>query len=54
MIKKADIALFFLLLAAGLVVSFASLSADTGDKVLITVSGETYGTYDLSRIRPSM
>lgn len=49
MIKKADIALFFLLLAAGLVVSFASLSADTGDKVLITVSGETYGTYDLSK-----
>ena len=44
MIKKADIVLFFVLLAVGLAISWASLnSGQTGDKVRISVGGETYG-----------
>lgn len=52
MIKKADIVLFFVLLAVGLVISWASLnSGQTGDKVRISVGGETYGVYDLAQDR---
>ena len=52
MIKKADIALFFVLLAVGLTISWASLnSGQTGDKVRISVGGETYGVYDLAQDR---
>ena len=50
MIKKADIILFILILAAGLAVSWWSLIANTtGDKVIITVDGQLYGTYSLSQ-----
>ncbi len=52
MIKKADIVLFFVLLAVGLAISCASLnSGQTGDKVRISVGGETYGVYDLAQDR---
>ena len=52
MIKKADIFLFFILLAAGLFISWASLTAGgEGEKVLVTVGGETYGVYDLAEDR---
>ena len=52
MIKKADIVLFFELLAVGLAISWASLnSGQTGDKVRISVGGETYGVYDLAQDR---
>ena len=51
-IKKADIVLFFVLLAVGLTISWASLnSGQTGDKVRISVGGETYGVYDLAQDR---
>ena len=52
MIKKADIVLFFVLLAVGLTISWASLnSGQTGEKVRISVGGETYGVYDLAQDR---
>lgn len=52
MIKKADIVLFFVLLAVGLAISWVSLnSGQTGDKVRISVGGETYGVYDLAQDR---
>ena len=52
MIKKADIVLFFVLLAVGLAISWASLnSGQAGDKVRISVGGETYGVYDLAQDR---
>lgn len=48
MIKKADIALFFFILIFGLVLSWFSLTGDSGgDKVLITVDGKDYGIYNL-------
>ena len=44
MIKKADIALFFVILILGLILSFVSLTGDLGgDKVLVTVDGKDYG-----------
>jgi hypothetical protein len=50
MIKKADIALFFIILILGLAVSFFSLRGNSdGNKVVVTVNGEIYGTYDLSK-----
>jgi hypothetical protein len=50
MIKKADIALFFIILILGLAVSFLSLRGNSdGNKVVVTVNGEIYGTYDLSK-----
>ena len=50
MIKKADIVLFILILVAGLSVSWWSLTTNTGgDKVIVTVDGELYGTYSLSQ-----
>ena len=48
MIKKADIALFFVILILGLILSFVSLTGDlVGDKVLVTVDGKDYGIYSL-------
>lgn len=52
MIRKADVVLFFILLATGLLISWTSLTAGTeGEKVLVTVSGQTYGIYDLREDR---
>ena len=49
MIKKADIVLFILILIFGGAVSVWSLTANTaGDKAIVTVDGELYGTYSLS------
>ncbi len=48
MIKKADIALFFIILISGLALSFVSLTANLGgDKVLVTVDGKDFGIYSL-------
>jgi len=48
MIKKADIALFFIILIVGLALSWATLTMNTdGDKVVVTVDGKTFGTYSL-------
>ena len=48
MIKKADIALFFVILISGLVLSFVTLTMNTdGDKVIVTVDGKDYGIYSL-------
>ena len=50
MIKKADIVLFILILAFGLAVSWWSLTTNTGgDKAIVTVDGELYGTYSLTQ-----
>ena len=50
MIKKADIVLFILILVFGLAVSWWSLTTNTGgDKAIVTVDGELYGTYSLSQ-----
>ena len=49
MIKKADIVLFILILAAGLGVSWWSPTTNTGgDNAIVTVDGQLYGTYSLS------
>lgn len=49
MIKKADIVLFILILIFGVAVSWWSLTANTvGDKAIVTVDGQLYGTYSLS------
>ncbi len=48
MIKKADIALFFVILIFGLAASWYFLTASTdGNKVVVTVDGEKYGVYSL-------
>ena len=48
MIKKADIALFFIILILGLILSWFSLTGDLGgDKVLVTIDGKDYGIYSL-------
>lgn len=48
MIKKADIILFFILIAGGLLISWLSLSGSiAGEKVVVTVDGQEYGTYSL-------
>ncbi len=50
MIKKADIILFFLILAFGLAVSWWSLAGNAaGEKAVVTVDGKLYGTYPLSQ-----
>ena len=50
MIKKADILLFFLILAFGLEVSWWSLAGNAaGEKAVVTVDGKLYGTYPLSQ-----
>ena len=51
-IKKADIVLFFILLAFGIGLSVLSYAgASTGEKAVVTVDGELYGTYSLSEDR---
>lgn len=49
-IKKADIVLFVVLVLAGLALSWLSVR-DTGAarQAVVTVNGQPYGTYDLSR-----
>ena len=50
MIKKADIVLFILILIFGGAVSLWSITANTaGDKAVVTVDGQLYGTYSLSQ-----
>ena len=52
MIKKADIILFIIILAAGLIVSFLPLADAVGQpQVKVTVAGETYGIYALDEDR---
>lgn len=47
-IKKADIVLFVVLVAAGLALSWLSVrDAGAGQKVVVTANGQLYGTYDL-------
>ncbi|MGN0733760.1 MAG: NusG domain II-containing protein [Emergencia sp.] len=47
-IKKADIILFIVLVAASLAVTAAALSGgDEGERVRISVDGKTYGVYSL-------
>ncbi len=47
-IKKADIALFIVLILMGLGLSWWSVVSGTeGQKVVVTVDGKTYGTYSL-------
>ena len=49
MIKKADIILFILIIAAGLMVSLSPLVKEfQGTDVRVTVDGELYGIYDLN------
>lgn len=48
MIKKADIILLILIVAAGLMISFGPLAKHAGGTdVRITVNGDTYGIYSL-------
>ena len=50
MIKKADIALFFVILIFGLAISWFTLTMNTdGDKVIVSVDGKTYGIYSLAK-----
>ncbi len=52
MIKKADIVLFLILLAAGLAASFLPFAGGAdGDMVTVTVDNRTYGVYSLSEDR---
>ena len=52
MIKKADIALFFIILIIGLAVSYFTFTgSQAGDQVKITVAGQLYGTYPLNEDR---
>lgn len=49
-IKKADIVLFVILVAAGLALSAWSFAAgSSGQKAVVTVDGKLYGTYSLSQ-----
>ena len=49
MIKKADVILFILIVAAGLVISFGPLAKEAGGTdVKVTLNGDTYGIYALS------
>ena len=51
LIKKADIILFFLLIALsiGLTAASFAISGQGGSRVLVTVEGKEFGTYDLNR-----
>lgn len=52
MIKKADVALFFIILIFGLAVSYFTFTGNlTGDKVKVTVDGKLYGYYPLGEDR---
>lgn len=49
MIKKADIALFFIILIFGLAISWLSLNSNAdGDKVVVSVANKVYGIYDIN------
>jgi len=49
-IKKADVALFFILLLFGLLLStFSIFSGTSGQNVEVQVAGKVYGIYDLSK-----
>lgn len=49
MIKKADVALFFIILIAGLLISWFSLSSgEPASKVMVWVDGNIYGVYDIN------
>ena len=51
-IKKADIVLFIVLVAAGLALSWLSVrDSGAASQAVVTVNGRHYGTYDLSRDR---
>lgn len=51
-IKKADIVLAVLLIAAGLAASYAlSFGQSTGDELVITANGERFGSYALMEDR---
>ncbi|MCQ2551332.1 MAG: NusG domain II-containing protein [Clostridia bacterium] len=50
MIKKADIILFIVILVFGLALTFLCFTAgDKGSYVDVTVKGDLYGSYDLSK-----
>ena len=50
MFKKADFVLLAILILIGIALSAVSvLSASRGAKAVVTVDGEIYGTYSLSR-----
>ena len=52
MIKKADIILFIIILAVGLVITVLPFTGTVSDpQVKVTVDGETYGIYSLSEDR---
>ena len=49
-IKKADIILFVILIVIGLGLSWLSVASKvTGQNAVVTVNGQEYGTYSLSR-----
>lgn len=49
MIKKADIALFFIILIFGIIISFVSLFGNSeGDEVKVAVDGQLFGIYDIN------
>ena len=52
MIKKADIILLILIVAAGLIISFDPLAKKAGGTdVRVTLDGDTYGIYSLAEDR---
>lgn len=52
MIKKADIILLILIVAAGLIISFGPLAKKAGGTdVRVTLDGDTYGIYSLAEGR---
>ncbi len=52
MIKKADIILLILIVAAGLIISFGPLAKKAGGTdVRVTLDGDTYGIYSLAEDR---
>ena len=49
-IKKADIILIIILIAAGIAATVALSGAESsGDRVVVTVNGEEYASYDLHK-----
>ena len=49
-LTKADIVLFFCLIALGIALAWFSLAGDSaGAEVVVTVEGKIYGTYDLNK-----
>ena len=49
-IRKADIILIIILIAAGIAATLAFSGAESsGDRVIVTVDGSKYGSYDLHK-----